>query len=123
MEPGRPVCLMKEESEDYGLLSLSDVAKQDVEQVALLDLRFFNTDRHGGSSLLVGAKPYKLGAVDHATVLPPWWSLGEAQFGAWIGWPHVAEEPTHRLCKAAGTKGGRKGTPWGTSGQRWRHGE
>ena len=69
---------------------------QDVaEAVALLDMRVFNMDRHTGNLLVLKEeKPHSLGPIDHGCCLPPWWSLGEAIFEAWISWPHFKTKPS-----------------------------
>merc|ERR1711920_980443 len=65
------------------------VNQADAEALALLDMRLFNTDRHGGNLLFLNqSKPYQLGPIDHGCCLPPWWCLSEACFEAWSSWPH-----------------------------------
>lgn len=74
------------------------VAAEKVESVAILDMRLFNTDRHGGNLLLT--KPPEEGCthglvpIDHGCCLPPWWSLSEACFEAWKGWPQLCTTPS-----------------------------
>lgn len=75
------------------------VAAEKVESVAILDMRLFNTDRHGGNLLLT--KPpegqgctHGLVPIDHGCCLPPWWSLNEACFEAWKGWPQLCVIPS-----------------------------
>jgi len=71
------------------------VSQEDAEALALLDLRVFNMDRHGGNLLLLGnAWPKTLGPIDHGCCLPPWWALGEASFDAWMDWPQLVGEPS-----------------------------
>lgn len=74
------------------------VSVEKVESVAILDMRLFNTDRHGGNLLLT--KPPEEGCthglvpIDHGCCLPPWWSLDEACFEAWKGWPQLCATPS-----------------------------
>jgi len=71
------------------------VSQADAEALALLDLRVFNTDRHGGNLLLLGSIwPKTLGPIDHGCCLPPWWALGEARFEAWMDWPQLSDRPS-----------------------------
>jgi len=78
--------------EDYAMprdreRALAFVEQEVAEAVALLDMRVFNTDRHGGNLLLLRhEKPHQLGPIDHGCCLPPWWALGEANFDAWSDW-------------------------------------
>jgi hypothetical protein len=72
------------------------------ERLALLDIRVFNTDRHGANLLFLGQQaPYKLGPIDHGCCLPPWWALGEAVFSAWEGWPQLERIPSVALRRIA----------------------
>jgi len=86
--------------EDWGMPRQLDDARAMVPQeiaeaVALLDMRVFNTDRHGANLLLLRQeKPHGLGPIDHGCCLPAWWALGEASFDAWFAWPHVRCEPS-----------------------------
>lgn len=67
-------------SEDYG----GSIFKiRDVERIALLDLRLFNTDRHGGNMLVTNDK--SLIPIDHGLCLPDVRELGEAWF-EWLHW-------------------------------------
>eukprot|EP00930_Biecheleria_cincta_P048323 TRINITY_DN33653_c0_g1_i1.p1 TRINITY_DN33653_c0_g1~~TRINITY_DN33653_c0_g1_i1.p1 ORF type:complete len:438 (+),score=77.91 TRINITY_DN33653_c0_g1_i1:50-1363(+) len=74
------------------------VSAETAESVAILDMRLFNTDRHGGNLLLT--KPPEEGSthglvpIDHGCCLPPWWSLDEACFQAWKGWPQLCAMPS-----------------------------
>eukprot|EP00927_Polykrikos_kofoidii_P031349 TRINITY_DN26982_c0_g1_i1.p1 TRINITY_DN26982_c0_g1~~TRINITY_DN26982_c0_g1_i1.p1 ORF type:complete len:551 (-),score=110.31 TRINITY_DN26982_c0_g1_i1:154-1806(-) len=85
--------------EDYGMPRDPERAKAFVKQeaaeaLALLDIRIFNMDRHGGNLLLLGGEPpHTLGPIDHGCSLPVWWSLSEAVFDAWIDWSHLQCEP------------------------------
>jgi len=67
-------------SEDYGG---SVFRIRDVERIALLDLRLFNTDRHGGNMLVTNDK--SLVPIDHGLCLPDVRELGEAWF-EWLQW-------------------------------------
>lgn len=73
------------------------------QQIACLDIRLCNTDRHAGNLLFqhcpvpvdadttnsdVGAT-YRPVPIDHGCALPRWWSIGEANFEAWLAWPQV----------------------------------
>jgi hypothetical protein len=80
------------------------VPQETVEALALLDMRIFNTDRHGGNLLILGQqKPHGLGPIDHGCCLPPWYSLGEAVFDAWSSWPQLKSSPSEYACKLAST--------------------
>jgi len=74
------------------------VAAEKVESVAILDMRLFNTDRHGGNLLLTKpseeGRTHGLVPIDHGCCLPPWWSLDEACFEAWKGWPQLCATPS-----------------------------
>jgi len=75
----------------------SFVSKEAAEALALLDMRVFNMDRHSGNLLLLRREtPHELGPIDHGCCLPPWWSLGEAIFDAWIEWPQLQSEPLEK---------------------------
>lgn len=70
------------------------VSSEDAEALALLDIRVLNTDRHGANLLVLrNDKPHGLGPIDHGCCLPPWWALGEANFEAWLEWPHLKQQP------------------------------
>jgi len=75
------------------------LAMDDVQAIACLDMRVFNTDRHGGN-LLYGESPtpetsrYVLSPIDHGCSLPPWWCLREAGFDAWYNWPQIDQKAT-----------------------------
>lgn len=70
-----------------------------VQQIAALDIRLCNTDRHTGNLLFQyscaqGSSNCKESRyipvpIDHGCVLPCWWAIGEANFEAWLGWPHL----------------------------------
>eukprot|EP00913_Durusdinium_trenchii_P014014 g13159.t1 len=54
-------------------------------------------DRHPGNLLLLKEeKPHTLGPIDHGCCLPPWWSLSEAIFDAWISWPQLRTLPSEQ---------------------------
>lgn len=62
-----------------------------------------NTDRHAGNLLFQHSRKNRVGEdelpsqgplykpvpIDHGCVLPYWWSMGEANFEAWIEWPQA----------------------------------
>jgi hypothetical protein len=86
------------------------IATRDAQQVALLDLRVCNTDRHPGN-LLLQKNPVKDGPrfvpipIDHGCTLPQWWAMGEANFDAWQEWPQArapceagVRESLRRIC-------------------------
>lgn len=65
-----------------------------VHAIGILDLRVFNTDRHGGNILCRKDKDdniVRLIPIDHGLTLPVWFYLGEAFFD-WVFWPQ-AQEP------------------------------
>jgi len=89
--------------EDFAMPSTLEAAAafvsiEQAEAIAILDMRIFNTDRHGGNLLLT--KPAAIGGshglvpIDHGCCLPPWWSLSEGNFEAWRGWPQLLIEPS-----------------------------
>lgn len=86
--------------DDFGMPRSFDeavkvITQEHAERLALLDIRVFNTDRHGGNLLLLGQQPpYRLGPIDHGCCLPPWWALGEAGFSAWEKWVHFKGTPS-----------------------------
>lgn len=69
----------------------------EIQKIAILDLRIFNTDRHAGNILVQVLKDKKgkemvnLVPIDHALSLPDWRFLGEAYFD-WAFWDQ-AQEP------------------------------
>lgn len=87
-------------TEDYGIpRDTTDAAKflclESGEAVALLDMRIFNMDRHGGNLLLTKKEtPHCLGPIDHGCCLPPWWCLEDAIFDAWSGWHFLQATPS-----------------------------
>lgn len=89
--------------EDYAMpwtlkAAAAFVSIEQAEAIAILDIRIFNTDRHGGNLLLskstVAGGSHGLVPIDHGCCLPPWWSLSEGNFEAWRGWPQLRVEPT-----------------------------
>lgn len=78
------------------------IPQETAEALALLDMRIFNTDRHGGNLLVLGQeKPHSLGPIDHGCCLPPWFSLSEAVFDAWLPWSQFQSEPSDFACTVA----------------------
>lgn len=73
-------------SEDMGQSSFET---GNVHKIALLDLRLFNTDRHGGNLLVTTDK--SLVPIDHGLCLPDVRELGEAWF-EWLPWEHCKRE-------------------------------
>jgi len=74
------------------------IAAEQAEAIAILDMRLFNTDRHGGNLLLRQLADHggshSLVPIDHGCCLPPWWSMAEAHFDAWRGWPQLLAPPS-----------------------------
>ncbi|KAE9031194.1 hypothetical protein PF005_g410 [Phytophthora fragariae] len=67
------------------------VPVEQVNRIALLDVRVFNTDRHPGNILLIGEKkPYTMVPIDHGCILPSWFHLSEARFD-WLEYPQSRE--------------------------------
>lgn len=72
--------------EDFGMPRLlpdacAFVPIREIQKIALLDLRLFNTDRHLGNLLLGGdTAPFTLVPIDHGCILPSWGHLSEARF-------------------------------------------
>jgi len=60
----------------------------EVHRIGLLDVRLFNTDRHGGNILVkrLGARQYRLVPIDHGFVLPDSVDGAELWF-EWMTWP------------------------------------
>lgn len=73
---------------------------EEVQKIAVLDLRIFNTDRHAGNILVQvvkekgkekgGKETVNLVPIDHALSLPDWRFLGEAYFD-WAFWEQAHE--------------------------------
>mmetsp|Transcript_34803 Transcript_34803/g.74258 ORF Transcript_34803/g.74258 Transcript_34803/m.74258 type:complete len:404 (+) Transcript_34803:139-1350(+) len=93
-------------AEDFGMprdlaRATQIISTIDAQHLAALDIRLCNTDRHAGNLLfqrrkaVSDAHPVAQGAVykpvpiDHGCALPFWWSMGEANFQAWMEWPQV----------------------------------
>lgn len=78
--------------------AVSFIAHSQAEALAVLDMMLLNTDRHGGNILLssfpTDCGSHTLFPIDHGCCLPPWWSLGEAYFDAWLGWPQLLARPS-----------------------------
>jgi len=70
-------------AEDY---SSSQFAQQEVEAIALLDLRLFNLDRHMGNILVDNNK--RLIPIDHGFSLPEYTQLSDGWF-EWMYWPQA----------------------------------
>ncbi|OWZ24786.1 Phosphatidyl inositol kinase [Phytophthora megakarya] len=71
------------------------VPVEQVQRIALLDVRVFNTDRHPGNILLIGdKKPYTMVPIDHGCILPSWFHLSEARFD-WLEYPQTREAFSH----------------------------
>lgn len=84
-------------------MGTSQFLKKDVQRIALLDVRIFNTDRHSGNllyrqtreqaradrrhAMIAGDHCYQLTPIDHGFCLPE--SL-ECPFLEWLYWPQVA---------------------------------
>lgn len=89
-------------AEDFGMprdltAATGTLSIKDVQQVASLDLRLCNTDRHSGNLLFTensesgqqGGPRYIPVPIDHGCTLPRWWAMGEANFEAWLDWPQA----------------------------------
>jgi len=71
----------------------------DVQKIALLDLRFLNTDRHGGnilvrreeSQLNASGKKHKLVAIDHGLCFPDSTLQYEDLYFEWENWPQAKQ--------------------------------
>jgi len=79
---------------DFDEMSPRDIAEfpaLQIQKLAVLDIRLFNTDRHGGNLLYklgpTGRKSATLIPIDHGFTLPS--TLDEALF-VWLDWPQVA---------------------------------
>lgn len=83
-------------TEDLGLNFIASFPTDEVHKIAVLDIRIFNTDRHGDNILFnkeidpnTGRETVTLIPIDHGYSLPS--SLDEAWF-AWQTWPQVKEK-------------------------------
>lgn len=84
-------------SDDFGMPSALEAASEVVavaaiQQIACLDIRLCNTDRHSGNLLFqrnAPDAPFVPVPIDHGCTLPRWWAMGEANFDAWIDWPQA----------------------------------
>eukprot|EP00927_Polykrikos_kofoidii_P046544 TRINITY_DN40753_c0_g1_i1.p1 TRINITY_DN40753_c0_g1~~TRINITY_DN40753_c0_g1_i1.p1 ORF type:complete len:644 (+),score=91.98 TRINITY_DN40753_c0_g1_i1:287-1933(+) len=91
-------------SDDFGMPRRLNAACQvvslvDAQQIASLDIRLCNTDRHGGNLLFQKSTVSGEGVgrfvpipIDNGCALPKWWAMGEANFSAWEVWPQVHEQ-------------------------------
>jgi len=70
--------------EDYGPI----FPVEQVHKIGILDMRLFNSDRHGGNILVRGsaAEEMELIPIDHGLTLPP--TLDHAWF-EWLHWPQA----------------------------------
>lgn len=98
-------------SEDFGMPrdlagAAGVVSVLAAQEIASLDLRLCNTDRHAGNLLFKrqmaggGGGAYRPVPIDHGCTLPRWWAVGEANFEAWSSWPQVH---AHCLPEVLGT--------------------
>lgn len=87
-------------SEDFGMprdlaRAAGVVSVLAAQEIASLDLRLCNTDRHAGNLLFKrqhaggAGGTYRPVPIDHGCTLPRWWAVGEANFEAWSSWPQV----------------------------------
>jgi len=70
-----------------------EASSREVHKIAILDIRLFNTDRHGGNVLCKNDQErgnVKLIPIDHGLSLPDWHFLNEAFFD-WSYWHQVGE--------------------------------
>lgn len=93
-----PTCLIKFQSKDGSLQAMveymctaedlgpSKYALDQVQKIALLDIRLFNADRHAGNILIT--KKYDLVPIDHGLCLPAFHQLQSARFD-WMYWPQA----------------------------------
>lgn len=92
-------------SEDFGS---SSFRLRDIQAIALLDIRMFNTDRHGGNLLVsnvapetdggVASKQHALVPIDHGLCLPDFHHLGEFE-AEWLYW-RQARQPLSEEARA-----------------------
>ncbi|OQS04715.1 N-acetylated-alpha-linked acidic dipeptidase [Thraustotheca clavata] len=79
----------KTSAEDMGTQQFT---VNDVQRIAILDIRLFNTDRHAGNILLQATKDkttkYKMIPIDHGLTLPSFHHLDGATFD-WCYWPQA----------------------------------
>jgi hypothetical protein len=70
----------------------------EVQKIAILDIRIFNTDRHVGNILVKNddQKNCKLIPIDHGFALPDWRNLDEVNH-EWLFWPQ-AKKPLEKKC-------------------------
>lgn len=84
--------------EDLSPFIINDFPVQEVQKIALLDVRIFNCDRHGGNILYrselndnTGEDVYHLIPIDHGYSLPS--TLEDATF-VWQTWPQAKQKLT-----------------------------
>jgi hypothetical protein len=89
------------DTQDLGSAFVAKFPVDEVHKIAVLDVRIFNTDRHGGNILYrettgpQGQRSYTLIPIDHGYTLPS--TLGEAFF-EWQYWPQ-ANQPMSEKTK------------------------
>jgi len=94
---GKLGSLQRYESHDHDSWELgpSSYEKNDVHQIAMLDLRLINTDRHGGNILVrrsnneEGRSKLKLIPIDHGFCLPS--SQPKDLWFEWMSWPQAKQ--------------------------------
>ena len=86
-------------SEDFGS---GKFLLQDIQAIAILDIRLFNTDRHGGNMLVsdssITSEHLRLTPIDHGLCLPDFYHLEEFE-AEWLFW-RQAHEPLTEASKA-----------------------
>jgi len=86
-------------TEDKSMSLISQFPLDEVHKIAVLDIRLFNTDRHGGNILYSesvddeGNTRYTLIPIDHGYTIPS--TLGEAWF-AWQHWPQAKQKMSEK---------------------------
>jgi len=86
-------------TEDMPPAFIAQFPVEEVHKIALLDIRLFNTDRHGGNILYKekrepnGTNHFKLMPIDHGYTLPS--TLDEAWF-VWQHWPQVKQKMSEK---------------------------
>jgi len=79
--------------EEMSLRAIAEFPVLGVQKLATLDIRLFNTDRHGGNLLYQlgknGKKSATLIPIDHGFTLPS--TIDEAMF-VWVDWPQAKEQ-------------------------------
>jgi hypothetical protein len=83
-------------TEDIGPSFIAKFPVREVQKIALLDVRLFNTDRHGGNILYKkwtnpwGNSTYELIPIDHSYTLPS--TLDEVEYFEWQKWPQAKQK-------------------------------